>query len=106
MLALLAAAEFPKAPLDLQIQVGWLGLLSLTLLAVWAWTRAESVRRAIFAREDPRLFALFRIGLGIITIQNFWNLLMHWRMLWTDEGLFTHAEVQSRFARTPLAGWT
>lgn len=106
MLALLAKAEFPKAPLDLQIQIGWLVLLSLSLLALWVWTRAESVRRAIFAREDPRLFALFRIGLGLITIQNFWNLLMHWRVLWTDEGMFTLDEIQKRYGRKPLAGWT
>jgi len=106
MLALLAKVEFPKPPLDLQIQVGWLALLSLTLFAAWCWTRAESVRRAIFAREDPRLFALFRIGLGLITIQNFWNLVMHWRMLWTDEGLFTQSEVYQRLARTALVGWT
>jgi hypothetical protein len=106
MLALLAKAEFPKVPLDLQHQVGWLALLALVLVAVWAWTRAESVRRAIFAREDPRLFALFRIGLGLITIQNFWNLLMHWRMLWTDEGLFTRDEVRQRIGRSALVGWT
>ncbi|HVH98556.1 MAG TPA: hypothetical protein VM869_07595 [Enhygromyxa sp.] len=106
MLALLAKAEFPKAPVDLQIQVGWLALLALTLTALWAWTRAESVRRSIFAREDPRMFALFRIGLGVITIQNFWNLLMHWRMLWTDEGMFTHDETLARLGRPALVGWS
>jgi hypothetical protein len=106
MLALLAKAEFPKAPVDLQIQIGWLALLALTLVALWVWTRAESVRRSIFAREDPRMFALFRIGLGLITIQNFWNLLMHWRMLWTDEGLFTHEETLARLGRTSLVGWS
>jgi hypothetical protein len=106
MLALLAKTEFPKVPVDLQIQVGWLALLALTLVALWVWTRAESVRRSIFAREDPRMFALFRIGLGLITIQNFWNLLMHWRMLWTDEGMFTHEETLARLARTPLMGWS
>lgn len=106
MLALLAKAEFPKAPVDLQIQIGWLALLALTLVALWTWTRAESVRRSIFAREDPRMFALFRIGLGLITIQNFWNLLMHWRLLWTDEGMFTHDETLARLGRTALAGWT
>src|SRR5690606_31549058 len=56
--------------------------------------------------EDPRMFALFRIGLGLITIQNFWNLLMHWRMLWTDEGLFTHEETLARLGRTALVGWS
>ncbi|MFO7566718.1 MAG: hypothetical protein R6X02_29010 [Enhygromyxa sp.] len=106
MLALLAKEEFPKAPLDLQIQIGWLALLALTLTALWVWTRAESVRRSIFAREDPRMFGLFRIGLGLITIQNFWNLLMHWRMLWTDEGMFTHEETLSRLGRSSLAGWS
>ncbi|KIG12742.1 hypothetical protein DB30_01100 [Enhygromyxa salina] len=103
---LLAKAEYPTAPLDLQLQIGWLALLCMTLLLVWAWTRAESVRRALFAREDPRLFALFRIGLGLITIQNFWNLNMHWRMLWTDEGLFTADEARSRIGRAALSGWS
>ncbi|PRQ08241.1 hypothetical protein [Enhygromyxa salina] len=106
MFMLLAKAEYPTAPLDLQLQIGWLVLACMTLLVVWAWTRAESVRRALFAREDPRLFALFRIGLGVITIQNFWNLNMHWRMLWTDEGLFTASEARSRIGRTALSGWT
>ncbi len=106
MLALLAKAEYPKPPIDLQIQTGWLVLLALTLIAFWVWTRSESVRRSIFAREDPRMFALFRIGLGAITIQNFWNLLMHWRMLWTDEGMFTHEETLSRLGRTATVGWS
>ncbi len=106
MLALLAKAEYPKAPVDLQIQIGWLALLTLTLIAVWVWTRAESFRRSILAREDPRMFALFRVGLGVITIQNFWNLLMHWRMLWTDEGMFTHEETHGRLARSALGGWS
>lgn len=105
MLALLAKAEYPKAPLDLQLQIGWLALLFVVMGLIWAWSRSESLRRAIFAREDPRLFALFRIGLGLMTIQNFWNLLIHWRMLWTDEGMFTGDEVRSRFGRSELAGW-
>jgi hypothetical protein len=106
MLVLLAKAEYPKPPIDLQIQVGWLALFILAFMALWAWTRSESVRRSLFAREDPRMFALFRIGLGVITIQNFWNLLMHWRMLWTDEGMFTLEETRSRLGRAALTGWT
>ncbi|NVB37357.1 hypothetical protein G6O69_05905 [Pseudenhygromyxa sp. WMMC2535] len=106
LLALLAKAEYPKAPLDLQLDVGWLALLIVALMVLWTWTRAESFRRAIFAREDPRLFALWRIGLGVMTIQNFWNLLLHWRMLWTDEGMFTDDEARSRLGRAALSGWT
>jgi hypothetical protein len=102
----LAEVEFPIAPLELQQQIGWLAMLCLTLLCVWAWSRSESLRRAFFAREDPRLFALLRIGLGLITIQNFWNLNMHWRMLWSDEGMFTHAEALKRLGRSSLTGWT
>jgi hypothetical protein len=102
----LAEAEFPTAPLELQVQIGWLALLCVTLLLVWAWARSESLRRAFFAREDPRLFALLRIGLGLITIQNFWNLNMHWRMLWTDEGMFTAAEAHKRLGRSSLTGWS
>ncbi|GEM_PF-1511105 len=105
MLSLLAKAEYPNAPLDLQLQVGWLTLLFLALLVFWAWTRSESVRRAIFAREDPRMFAVWRIGLAAITFQNFWNLKMHWRMLFTDEGMFTTPEIRGRLGRSSLAGW-
>lgn len=106
MLSLLAKAEYPKAPLDLQLQVGWLVFLVFVLIVFWIWTRAESFRRAFFAREDPRVLAIWRIGLGIMTIQNFWNLLSHSRMLWTDEGMFTDAEVRQRLGRTALSGWT
>lgn len=106
MFTLLAEAEYPTAPLDLQLQIGWLALICLSLLLLWIWCRAESLRRAFFAREDPRLFALLRIGLGLITIQNFWNLNMHWRMLWTDEGMFTGDETRKRLGRSALSGWT
>lgn len=102
----LAKVEFPIAPLELQVQIGWLALLCVTLVVLWAWARSESLRRAFFAREDPRLFALLRIGLGLITIQNFWNLNMHWRMLWTDEGMFTAAEAHKRLGRSALTGWS
>lgn len=105
MLPLLAKAEFPKAPLDLQIQIGWLALLAVALILLWTWSRSESFRRAFFQREDPRMFAVWRIGLGIMTIQNFWNLTMHWKMLWTDEGMFTSEEVRGRLGRSSLAGW-
>jgi hypothetical protein len=106
MLTLLAEAEFPTAPLELQVQIGWLALLCATLVLLWAWARSESLRRAFFAREDPRLFAGMRIGLGLITIQNFWNLNMHWRMLWSDEGMFTAAEAHKRLGRSSLTGWS
>ena len=106
MSLLLAKAEFPEAPLDLQIHIGWLTLLLAGLLLVWVWSRSEPLRRVIFAREDPRLFGLFRIGLGLITFQNFWNLRMHWRMLWTDQGMFTGPEVRQRLGRAALTGWT
>ncbi len=106
MSTLLAETEFPTAPLELQVQIGWLAMAVVALLVVWAWARSESLRRAFFAREDPRLFALMRIGLGLITIQNFWNLNMHWRMLWTDEGMFTATEAHRRLGRTALTGWS
>lgn len=105
MLALLAE-EYPKVEWDLQAHVGWLALALLTLLAVWAWSRSESLRRAVFAREDPRLFALMRIILGVFTIQCFWNLQPYWRMLWSDEGVFNLEVTRQRLARVELSGWT
>ncbi|MFV8752156.1 hypothetical protein ACNOYE_16535 [Nannocystaceae bacterium ST9] len=105
MLALLAE-EYPKVEWDLQVHVGWLSLALLTLLGVWAWSRSESFRRAVFAREDPRLFALMRIVLGLFTIQCFWNLRPYWRMLWSDEGIFDLEVSRQRLARVELSGWT
>jgi hypothetical protein len=105
MLALLAE-EYPKVDWDLQTHLGWLCLALLTLLAVWAWSRSESFRRAVFAREDPRLFALMRIVLGVFTIQCFWNLRPYWRMLWSDEGVFDLELARQRLGRTELSGWT
>jgi hypothetical protein len=104
MLALLAE-EYPKVDWELQVHVGWLSLALLTLLAVWAWARSESFRRAVFAREDPRLFALMRIVLGLFTIQCFWNLRPYWRMLWSDEGIFDLELARQRLARVELLGW-
>lgn len=104
MLALLAE-EYPKVDWELQAHVGWLSLALLTLLAVWAWARSESFRRAVFAREDPRLFALMRIILGLFTIQCFWNLRPYWRMLWSDEGIFDLELARQRLARVELSGW-
>ena len=105
MLALLAE-EYPKVEWDLQVHVGWLSLALLTLFAIWAWSRSESFRRAVFAREDPRLFALMRIVLGLFTIQCFWNLEPYWRMLWSDEGIFDLELSRQRLARVELSGWT
>jgi hypothetical protein len=105
MLALLAE-EYPKVDWDLQIQVGWLSLAVLTLLAIWAWSRSESFRRAVFAREDPRLFALMRIVLAVFTFQCFWNLRPYWRMLWSDEGIFDLELARQRLGRVELSGWT
>ena len=51
---LLAKAEYPDAPLDLQLHIGWLALLLLSLLLLWVWTRAEPLRRAI--QIDPKPF--------------------------------------------------
>ncbi|MGB1014844.1 MAG: hypothetical protein ACPG4T_11970, partial [Nannocystaceae bacterium] len=85
---LLAAkpGDYAKAPAELITQAGWLSLLIVVLVFLWVWTRTQSVRRSLLALEDPRMFALMRIGFGLMTIQVFWNLHPYWRMLWSDEG--------------------
>ncbi|MGB1276808.1 MAG: hypothetical protein ACPG77_13765, partial [Nannocystaceae bacterium] len=105
---LLAAkpGDYAKAPAELITQAGWLSLLIVVLVFLWVWTRTQSVRRSLLALEDPRMFALMRIGFGLMTIQVFWNLHPYWRMLWSDEGLFTLAETRQRYGRTALSGWS
>src|SRR5262245_61617808 len=76
------------------------------LMLAWTWTRAESVRRSILALDDPRTFAVLRIGFAIMTIVNFLNLAPYWRFLWSDEGIFDLAYAQDRLGRTALRGWT
>jgi hypothetical protein len=99
-------ARYPAAPPDFQIYVGWMCFALVAALLLWAWTRAESVRRALLALEDPRTFAVLRIGFALMTIVCFLNLAPYWRMLFSDEGIFDLAYAQDRLGRTALRGWT
>jgi len=99
-------ARYPAAPPDFQSYVGWLCFALLALLLLWAWTRAESLRRAVLALEDPRTFAVLRIGFALMTIVCFLNLAPYWRMLFSDEGVFDLAYAQERLGRSALRGWT
>ncbi len=108
MLAALApeAPNYSRVPPELGAQVGWLCLVVFVLLLGWLATRMESVRRSFLALEDPRMFAVMRIGVALMTIQCFWNLKPYWRMLWSDEGLFTAEDARSRMGGSALSGWT
>lgn len=99
-------ARYPQVPPEFAIDVGWLLFAFAAVMVAWAWTRAESVRRALLALEDPRTFAVLRIGFAIMTIVNFLNLAPYWRMLWSDEGMFDMAYAQERMGRSSLRGWT
>ncbi len=105
---LLAAkpGDYAKAPAELITQVGWLSLVVVVLVFLWAWTRTKSIRRSVLALEDPRVFAVMRIGFALMTIQVFWNMHPYWRMMWSDEGIFSIAEGRQRYGRTALAGWS
>ncbi|MEZ4449764.1 MAG: hypothetical protein R3B09_09800 [Nannocystaceae bacterium] len=105
-LALLDDETYAKVPPDLPGEVGWLCLAAVLLILGWSWTRAESVRRSVLALEDPRMLAVMRIGFALMTIQCFWNLKPYWRLLWSDEGLFTMEVMRERIGRTSLSGWS
>lgn len=107
MLALLSEVpNYSRVPPELGSQVGWLCFAALLLLLAWLATRMESIRRSFLALEDPRMFAVMRIGIALMTIQNFWNMRPYWRMLWSDEGMFTLEEARSRMGGSSLGGWT
>ena len=104
--ALTDAPNYSRVPPELGVEVGWLCLGLLVLLLAWLASRMESVRRSFLALEDPRMFAVMRIGVALMTIQCFWNLKPYWRMLFSDEGLFTVDEARSRMGGAVLSGWT
>ena len=107
MLALLSEVpNYTRVPPELSSQVGWLCFAALLGLLAWLATRMESVRRSLLALEDPRMFAVMRIGMALMTIQCFWNLRPYWRMLWSDEGMFTIEDARSRMGGSSLSGWT
>jgi hypothetical protein len=107
LLALFAEApNYSRVPPELSAHVGWLCLAAALLLLAWLAARMDTVRRSLLALEDPRMFAVMRIGVALMTLQCFWNLKPYWRMLWSDEGLFTLDEARSRMGSSALAGWT
>ena len=99
-------ARYPQVPPEFANSIGWLVFGFAAVMIGFAWTRAESVRRCLLALEDPRTFAVLRIGFAIMTIVNFLNLAPYWRMLWSDEGMFDLAYAQERMGRSSLRGWT
>jgi hypothetical protein len=98
--------RFPDVAPELAAHVGWLFFGACVLLLVWAWTRSESIRRSVLGLEDPRTYAVLRIGFGLFTLINFVNLLPYRRMLWSDEGVFDLTYAQERLGRTALRGWS
>ncbi len=99
-------ARYPTVPAEFGVQVGWWFFAFAVVMLLWTWTRAESVRRCVLALEDPRTYAVLRIGFAIMTIICFLNLAPYWRMLWSDEGMFDMAYAQDRMGRSALRGWT
>jgi len=102
----LAGPRYPEVPAVTAVHVGWLlGLAALGLL-VWGWSRAESLRRAVLGRDDPRVFAMLRIAFAAITLITFVNMLPIADLLWSDEGMFDLASSQRRWGARCLEGWT
>ncbi len=98
--------DFDHVAPALSAEVGWLCLAVVVCALAWAATRMASIRRSFLALEDPRMFAVLRIGVALMTIQCFWNLKPHWRMLFSDEGLFDLDDARTRYGSSALAGWT
>lgn len=98
--------QYPPAPPELATDIGWWVFGCFALLLAYAGLRASSLRRALFALEDPRTFAVLRVGFATMTIVCFWNLYPYWRMLWSDEGLFDLEYAEDRLGRTALRGWS
>jgi hypothetical protein len=101
-----ATVDFTRASPQLVSEVGWLCLAVVVCALAWAASRMETVRRSFLALEDPRMFAVMRIGTALMTIQCFWNLKPYWRMLWSDEGLFDLDDARTRYGASALSGWT
>src|SRR5688500_18650303 len=104
-LGLLAeTAKYPKVPPEFAESVGWMVFGLFCLMALLAALRAESVRRMILALDDPRVFAVLRIGFAIMTFVCFVNLEPYWRFLWSDEGIFDLEYAQDKLGRAALRG--
>ena len=98
--------DYTRVSPELGREVAWLCLAVVVCGLAWAASRMASIRRSFLALEDPRMFAVMRIGAALMTIQCFWNMKPHWRMLWSDEGLFDIDDARTRYGSTALAGWT
>ncbi len=106
LMALLADRDkYPEFPPEFAVYCGWLVFVLALLVAALAWVRIESVRRFLFALDDPRVFAVLRIGFAIMTIACFLNLEPYWRFLWSDEGVFDLEYAQEKLGRQALRGW-
>lgn len=106
LLALADKAKYPDFPPEFAVYCGWLAFAFVGLCCLLALVRIESVRRFVFALDDPRVFAVLRIGIAIMTIMCFVNLEPYWRMLWSDEGIFDLQYAQEKLGRAALKGWS
>ncbi|MEX1366441.1 MAG: hypothetical protein AB1Z98_25175, partial [Nannocystaceae bacterium] len=102
----LKGEKYPEFPPEFAVYCGWLVFAFVLLVGLLAWLRVESVRRYLFALDDPRTFAVLRIGFALMTIACFLNLEPYWRMLWSDEGVFDLVYAQEKLGRTSLRGWS
>jgi len=106
LMALLFEREkYPEFPPEFAVYCGWLVFGLCLLVAALAWVRIESVRRFLYALDDPRVFAVLRIGFAIMTLVCFLNLQPYWRFLWSDEGIFDLEYAQDKLGRQSLRGW-
>jgi hypothetical protein len=105
LLAFFDREKYPEFPPEFAVHCAWLVFALVLLVAALAWVRSESVRRFLFALDDPRVFAVLRIGFAIMTIVCFLNLEPYWRFLWSDEGMFDLEYAQEKLGRQALRGW-
>ncbi len=101
-----ATDTYPEVPAALLKQTHGLMLAFAVLMLVLVLLRWRTVWHVLTAREDPRTFAVLRIGFGLMTMLLFINMAPHWRFLWSDEGLYTLAEAQDSIGNTALRGFS
>lgn len=98
-----------KAPNEQAIAVsdvvGWLTLLAAIALIVILILHREAWRKWWLTAEDPRTLGLYRIVFSFTVMANMTDFSPYWRMLFTDEGIFTADVARHVHARHQFAGF-
>lgn len=78
----------------------------LVLAVALAGMRFQTLRHSLLSLEDPRTFAGMRIGFSLMAIWCFVSMSEHFRLLFSDEGLYLLPTAQMTLGRSALSGWS